>query len=355
MQKVKREGGRVDYYHRKARIRLPDDPGSPEFAEAWAAAERSIRQANPRGHAPGTFGELVEAFEASEDWRALAERTRADYAKVRDWLYERGGARAFTRELDQARAEKILERALDETNYRFGVYVLQYSRRVWNWSQEKAARKKRWGDGNPWRDIPTPKRPKGLAARDSNRPWKPEELSAVLERAPIGLRRAYVLGACGFDGGTMIGLQWSDFDAGAGVFSDRSREKTGVSGFTIVYGPLRPFLEEGNRPSPFIVTNALGEPFAKANTLQTRSSEFLRALARSGVTGEGLTLHGLRHTLGKAMADSGADLRAIQNALRHSTERMALFYSKHASGRRAAEAAAGAVSDWFSAKMDPEG
>lgn len=344
---VRRDDGSVHYYHRVAKIRLPDEYGSPEFAEAWAAAERSTKTAAARSDAPGTFADLCAAFEASDDWHALADRTRADYGKVKAWLLSAGAARGFTRELTHERAERILDRASRETNWRFAVYVLQYCRRLWNWSQEKAARKKRWGEGNPWRDIKPPKRPREIASRDANRPWLPEEIAAVLDRAPIGLRRAYVLGACGFDGGTMLGLTWSDYDEGRGVFADQARNKTGVGGYTIVYPPLRPYLEGGDKPSASIVTNAAGAPFANVNTLQTRSSEFLRGLAAEGVVGEGLTLHGLRHTLAKAIADAGADLRAIQAALRHSTARMSLKYSDKASGKRAAETAAGAVEAFF--------
>lgn len=347
VQAVRREGGRTHYYHRLAKIRLLDAFGSPEFAEAWAAAEKATRTGGPRQAAPGTLAELVGAFEASDDWQGLAPRTRADYSKVREWLYSQGLARGYTRDLDQARAERVIEAALMATNWRFAVYVLQYCRRLWNWSQSKAARKKRWGDGNPWRDIPAPRRPRALDQRETNRPWKAEEIAAVLERAPLGLRRAYVLGACGFDGASMIGLTWPDYDETAGVFGSEERTKTGVAGYTIVYGPLRAFLEAGERPSAAIVTSAGGGPFRTANALQTRSSEFLRGLAAEGVTGEGLTLHGLRHTIGKAIADAGGDLRAIQTALRHSTARMSLKYSSGASGKRAAEEAADRVAGFF--------
>lgn len=349
------------YYHRVAKVRLPDAYGSPEFAEAWASAERAVRTASARGDAPGTFADLVAAFEASDDWEALAERTRRDYQSIRTWLLQQGAGRGFTRDLSQAQAERILDAALRQKKWRFAVYVLQYCRRLWNWSQEKAARKKRWGEGNPWRDIRAPKRPRELARREANRPWLPEEIAAVLQRAPVGLRRAYVLGACGFDGGTMLTLTWADYDAARGVFADAAREKTGVGGYTIVYPPLRPFLEDGERTAASIVTNAHGAPFKTVNSFQKRSSEFLRALAATEdahgnpvdpVVGEGLTLHGLRHTLAKAIADAGADLRAIQAALRHSTARMSLHYSNNASAKRAAESAAASVSDFFRLKGD---
>lgn len=345
VKSVKRDDGRVQHYHRTARVRLPDDASSPEFAEAWASAERSVRTSAPSTAAHGSYSDLVTAFEASDDWRGLKPRTQADYAKVRDFMLLQKAGRKFTRAMRQEDAERILDTAIDTTNWRFAVYVLQYNRRLFNWSQEKASRKKRWGDGNPWRDIKAPRRPKAIAAVRRNRPWEPEELGVVLERAPLGLRRAYVLGASGFDGGTMLTLDWPHYDNGG--FANNAREKTGVAGFTIVPAPLRPFLELGPKFQGAIVTTAEGDPFATANAFQTRSSAFLRGLAAEGVVGPGLTMHGLRHTLGRAMAESGASIKAIQGALRHATERMAMKYSAGADQRRAVEEAAPGVAGWF--------
>jgi integrase len=46
--------------------------------------------------------------------------------------------------------------------------------------------------------------------------------------------------------------------------------------------------------------------------------------------GEGLTFHGLRHTVGKWLADAGCDNRDIQAWLGHKTVAMADHYTKQA-------------------------
>lgn len=338
---------RVEYYHRKAKVRLPDDYGSPEFAVAWARAEASLGAAPPAPPSRGTYGNLVDDFRRSPDWESLRGRTRADYTQVIDWMFAAGGATASgcarkpARDLDQAVAEKIIERAIDQKWHRFAVYVLQFNRRLYNWSCERAARKKLYGEVNPWRDIRTPKpasKPKGY------RPWTPDELRIVLERAPLGLARAYALGASGFDGGTAYLLTWDDYKDGV---IDNPREKTDVEGESIIWRPLRPFLDQGPRPSGFIVTNANDVRFETINAFRKASSEFLNGLRREGVVAPGLTMHGLRHTVGKAIAESGGEVGAIQAALRHATERMASHYSRHASRVRALHAVHNNVADWL--------
>ena len=343
VQSVRGRDGTLRRYHRTTRARLPDDIDSPDFAEAWAREERATRPGREVGAIAGTYGDLAGQFWQSDEFAALAARTQADYAKVRDYMLANGAENFVARDLMQEHVETILSVALDQTNRRFAEYVLQFNRRLFNWSQERAARKRRWGDGNPWRDVKLPKQKR--RAKQVNRPWEASELAEVLQRAPLGLRRAYVLGASGFDGGTMMTLDWDSYRDGR--IGDTARGKTGVTAATIVPAPLRPFLEQGERRPGPIVTNAHGEPFANVNAMQTRSSEFLRGLAADGVVGEGLTMHGLRHTLGRAMAETGAPIKAIQGALRHATERMAMKYSAGADQVRAGEDAVDHVGAWF--------
>ncbi len=352
LNRVKRHDKRgtyYHYYHRKTGARLPDDIDSVEFAESWAAEERRAKEPRRPGHAYGTYSDLLAMFEASDDWKSLSERTRRDYTKVAGWMVSNGAGKAHTSRLTQAYAERILQVAHDTTNHRFGVYVLQFNRRLFNWVCEKSERKRRFGDGNPWRDIRAKKKPKRLAKRESNRPWLPAEIAAVLQRAPLGLARAYVLGASGFDGGTMVALEWQDADESDWSIS-AARVKTDVSGRSFIPVSLQPLLDCGPRPAKTIVSNVNGRPFKTVGGLQKASSEFLIGLARDGVVGAGLTMHGLRHTIGKALADGGASLAAIQQALRHSTERMALHYSKGADRERALQGAIPGVDDWLSGK-----
>jgi integrase len=153
----------------------------------------------------------------------------------------------------------------------------------------------------------------------------------------------------------MVGLTWDDWNPTEGGFP-AERVKTGAEGYINVLPLFRMFLEEGERPSDAIVTNQLGQPFKTANTLQTRSSDFLAGLAKKGVVGPGLTLHGLRHTLGKAVAEVGGTLGAIQMALQHATPAMSLHYSAAADKKRALQETTSALETWFgSSKVDGGG
>lgn len=344
VQSVRRgKNGPVHHYHRIAKVRLPDEYGSPEFARAWAEAEDAARRAPKPSSATGSVADLISEFERSPEWLGLADRTRADYGKVRDWFLSYDAGPEPARKLTQADCEQIIDVALRETHHRFAVYMLQYGRRLYNWKNEKAARKKRFGDGNPWKDIRTPPKPRNLARRKQNRPWTPDEFVTVMDNASLGLSRVYALGLCGFDGSTMYPLEWSDYREGV-ISADR--HKTGVAGDTVIFDFLRPLFDEAPRPSARICTNDTGNAFPSLNTLQTRSSEFLRGMARRGLVSPGLTLHGLRHTAGKALGEGGADLRAIQGLLRHKTERMALFYSREAEKSRAVARSLHIISDW---------
>lgn len=333
----------VHYYHRPTGIKLPSDYGSPEFARAWAEAETKPRGARHVSTGdPRSYAGLVEAFQRSDEWNGLADQTRYDYGRLAKWMLNQGAGNRSAADLTQDRCEKILDRAVRDLGWRRGRYILQFNRRLYNWVLERAARKKQWGAANPWADLKNPQRPKG--AKKANRPWTQDELIEVLFEAPAGLRRAYILASSGMDGGTIIQRRWTEYQGGGFTLE---RGKTGAESWVMVPPLFRYLLEEEDRPSDFIATNQNGEPFAKANALQTRSSAFLRKLAKEGRVGAGLTLHGLRHTAAKIIADGGGSLRAIQGALTHKSTRMALYYSEHADRKRALLEAADAFDSWF--------
>ena len=345
----RRDGSHGWYYHRATGTRLPDDYGSPAFARAWAEAEAKRHIIVASQPAPGSYLALVEAFKASSDWAELSPQTHKDYTKIFEWMANQDANDKPAAGLTQSRCEKLLDLAVKQLGWRRGLYVLQVNRRLYNWVLERAARTKLFGSVNPWANLPGPQRPRNAVRK--NRPWHPEEVAAVLLLAPPGLRRAYVLGASGLDGSTIIERRWEEYRNGG---FEIERGKTGARAFVMVPSVLRKELEEGDRPSDFIVTNLVGEPFAEANTLQTRSSLLLRNMAAKGLVGPGLTLHGLRHTIGKAVAESGGTLHAIQGALQHKSPRMALYYSDQADKRRALASVDDALENWFGQQVTPE-
>jgi integrase len=65
------------YYHRASGICLAGEPGSPEFLTSFAVAEQSLRQRRS-----GTLSALIRDFEATKQWRRLAESTKKSYKRV---------------------------------------------------------------------------------------------------------------------------------------------------------------------------------------------------------------------------------------------------------------------------------
>lgn len=360
VHRVRSRDGRTHNYHRHTRVALPADEDSPEFALAWANEEvkaRTARLASTPPPAQDTWAAAVAAFKASDAWAALKPRTKKDYERQLAWMAAEGAEKGVMRELTQARCEILLDKAIRERGRRQGIYVLQVNRRLHNWILGRAERRRLWGDANPWASIElekAPPRPAGEARR--NRPWKPWEVVEVILHAPLGLRRAYVLGITGFDGATIVTMRWREYVDGG---FDVNRGKTDTESWAMVPNLFRLFLEEGERPSDFIATSIPGDAFTPAG-LQKRSSEYLRGLAapKDGSppkVGPGLTLHGLRHTLGKAVAEIGGNLQAIQGALQHKSPQMAMYYSGQADRKRALAAAGGGLDAWFDVKRPDEG
>src|SRR5258705_6468874 len=64
------------------RIRLPDDPTSQEFREAYAAAMAGETSVKPtiKKDAPGTIGALITSYKASGQFTGLRETSKTGYA-----------------------------------------------------------------------------------------------------------------------------------------------------------------------------------------------------------------------------------------------------------------------------------
>jgi hypothetical protein len=63
----------VYYYYRVTRQKLEGEPGTPEFLQCYAAAERAMRE-----RSRGTLADLVRRFETAE-FENMSETTRVEY------------------------------------------------------------------------------------------------------------------------------------------------------------------------------------------------------------------------------------------------------------------------------------
>ena len=104
-----------------------------------------------------------------------------------------------------------------------------------------------------------------------------------------------------------------------------------------VHSALRVHLDAAPRKSPIIVVGARGRPYT-SDGYRARFFRAIRKLEGAGRVDVGLTFHGLRHTVGKQLADVGCDERTIAAILGHRTTAMAAHYSRDADNQRRAAA-----------------
>jgi integrase len=102
---------------------------------------------------------------------------------------------------------------------------------------------------------------------------------------------------------------------------------------------VREVLDRQERRSPVIVLGERGRPFQTTSGFRARFFKLIRELKKCELVAEGLTFHGLRHSMGTWLADHGANIREIGAVLGHRTDAMAAHYSRRADKRRAASSA----------------
>jgi integrase len=319
MKGVKRvlSKGRVYYYHRRTMTRRAGEPGTTEFMDGLAAAERGSTAPPPL---PGTLDALIGAYRAAPEFTGLAARTKADYQKVFDYLKPLGPLPLG--EVDRAFLYAVRDKAFGRKKRRFANYVLQVLSRLFNWGKSRGI-----ALDNPAADVETIRRPRD--APTVNRRWTDAEFKTVMAEAADGMRIAIGLGGyIGFREGDAIAVAWSRYD---GTAFEVNQGKTGAPLWVPVHRELKLLLDawKSRRSSPIIVVGAKGRPYTQTG-FQTMFFGLLRRLKAEGKIGEGLSFHGLRHTVGNRLAEAGCDTRTIAAMLGQRTTAMAEHYSRAA-------------------------
>lgn len=311
--------GRTYYYHRRTRKRLTAQFGTPEF----------LAEVRTLDGLPPTTGKtllgLMTAYKASPEYTGLAERTKADYQKVFDHLSD-----AWQMPATVMSAPLILG-LRDDANERRG-------RRFANYVVAVMSLLSTWGDVRGWCKrvdrVPKIKRPRD--ARTVNRPWADNELTNVLEAAKGGIKLAVALSAyTGLREGDVIRLPWSAYD---GHSIAVRQGKTGDLVWIPAHSRLKAILDSAERVSPIIVTGVKGAPFTSSG-FRAVFFKLIRNLKADGKVGDGLTFHGLRHTVATRLAEAGCDDQAIASITGHRTAAMVRRYTETVSNKKRATAA----------------
>jgi integrase len=316
--------GRRYVYDRKTGERFQADFGTWALVEEIRAYRASLPTAQEAR--PGTWGGLVVAFKKSPEWKRLAERTRKDYSgRVFDYL----------KKIDDLPIEHItgptifkLRDKVEAKSKRRANYIIQVMSRVFTWAIPRGLAKT-----NPAAGVSLVPRDKSKPR--ANRVWTMKECEAVLHAAPIHLKVPIAL--CMFTGireADALRVTWAAYR------EDQFNFRPGKNDHDLWISPppkLAAILATAPRKALTIAANSRGCQWTESGF--RASWRTLRIELEAGKkVGTGLTIHGLRHTVGNVLADEGVSTAHIARVL-GITEDMARKYSDRAQRKQATSAA----------------
>lgn len=338
MRNVKRSTakGRTYYYHRPTGLRIPGEPGTPEFDGEYRRLE-GIAAENADAAMPvvcKTLGALMTAYRGSPAFLDKAAATKADYLEAMNWLKPLHDMPL--ERIDTPAMARLRDQAFKTRKRWFANHLLRFLSALFNWGRPYG-----YMTINPCESVPKIRKPRG--ERVVNRPWSASEFAIVMEAMPPELRVAVALGAhAGLREGDAIRLTWSAYD---GAVIETRQLKTGDPVWVPAHSVLRAILDTAPRRAVTIVTGAKGLPFTESG-FRARFFKVIRKLVAEGKVQPGLTFHGLRHTAATMLADAGCDTRDIMAITGHRTEAMVRRYTEHADQKRRATAAISKLEDF---------
>ncbi|MCW1840436.1 tyrosine-type recombinase/integrase [Prosthecomicrobium hirschii] len=317
--------GKPRCYHRATGMPIDLDKTPLGTAEFFTEAARigAMVQAGATAK-PGTLGMLIKNYREHDAFRVdIAERTRADYQRVFDYLKPIADTAltAFTTEL----IVRIRDKAGTKRGRRFGTMVKQVLSIVFGWGRERGFVK-----DNPARGVRGIKRPKD--APEANRPWSDRERDAVLAAAPPHMRPVLALMMfTGLDPQDAVSLPRTAVRDGR---IDTRRGKTKVPVWIPMPAALGAILADAPQHSAItLCASSRGTPWT-ASGLRASWARVRAKLEEAKEVERNLTLKGLRHTVATILAEIGFDDRTIADMLGHRTVAMAAHYSRRADRSR---------------------
>jgi integrase len=315
-----RRYGKVYYYYRRAGKRIPIKSkfGTAAFLREVADIEKKFNKTSE--NTPGTLGFLIESYKASQNFIELKTATRISYERAFCALKPFSSA-----DIKDFKRSTIIE-------LRDRVLLPKYKIWMANYAITVLSVLFRFGhDVGLVHQNPLRERVRKLRNRErlpANRPWAANERQIILESAAPHIRLPLALAMC-------TGLRKADVftitmaAVSDGVISVRT-SKRGVP----IKLPLHPLLVDAlaGRPNVDAVQIALradGKPWTP-DGFDTAWHKLKTKLESEGKVEKGLTIHGLRHTLGTLLKEAGAHDGEIADVLGQTTTAMARHYSKEA-------------------------
>jgi integrase len=307
-------------------VRIRALPGTPEFltqvSEVHANWKTTFEPIDP----PGTVGHLVSRFKQSSRWGELKPATKVTYERAFDALA--GIRQVNCAKLTRAAIIRIRDEALLE---RRGRWMANYSVTVLSVVFAYGYDSGLITD-NPLKDRVRKVRDRSGMRRLANRPWTAAERTAVLAAAPPHVRLPLALAMCtALRKADVFAAEMDAIDDQSGEIAIRTSKRD-----TPIRIPMHPLLVNALRHQTkaakgvrAIAVNLKGKAWT-ADGFDAVWHRLKKRLEAAGEVQPGLTLHGLRHTLGTLLYEAGLDDGRIADILGQSSISMARHYSRHA-------------------------
>jgi integrase len=277
---------------------LRGEPGTPEFIASYneAAAQKIKIPA-------GCLLSLLQAYQASDDFRQLAPRTREDYAGIIEKVIEpeysdfplSGLADKRTRGIFMEWRDKLALKSRRQADYAWTVLA-----RVLSWSKDRG------------RISVNPCERGGRIYQGSRaeKIWTADDEGTFLKSAPAHLHLPLMLALwTGQRQGDLLALPWSAYD---GTHIRLKQSKTGCRVVIPVGAPLKAALDAAAKRSTIVLTTADGKPW----TPDGFRASWRKACAKAGIAG--VTFNDLRGTAVTRLALAGCTEAEIATITGHS-------------------------------------
>lgn len=312
--------GRTYHYFRRAGVyeRLPDDPDSPEFDEAYWAL-RSGKTHTKRA-VKTTFDALIQSYYQSPRFQRLAEGTKKEYRRTLELIREKNGPKDFTR---LRTPDVIAARDAYASTWRKAnamvetISILARHAITLGWISHNPAQgveKLTGGEYEPWPE----------AVQDAFVAYCEEH------DLTVPLIAYHLCTGTGQRIGDVCKMEWDHFD---GDYVEVMQEKTGARIWVYCPARLKAFLSSLPKTGRYILAKNLTQPLTKR-----RVQEQVKAVI-DAIGATGLVIHGWRYTAAVELAEAGCSDSEIQSVTGHASLEMVRKYRSRANQKRLSKAA----------------
>jgi integrase len=276
---------------------LRGEPGTPEFMVSYneAAARKVIPPT-------GVLLSILQGYQTSDDFRGLAERTRADYLKHIEAIEKKFGDFPLSAMTDRRTRGVFMawRDTLALASRRQADYAWVILARVISWALNRGL------------VAANPCEKGGRLYRGSraDKIWTADDEAAFLKRAPAHLHLPLLLALwTGQRQGDLLRLPWSAYD---GTHIRLRQSKTGMRVVIPVGAPLKAALDSATKHGPLILTSTDRRPW----TADGFRASWRKACAKAGIAG--VTFNDLRGTAVTRLALAGCTEAEIATITGHS-------------------------------------